>query len=191
MKLQWETDYALRCVLCLALKGDEWVRAAELVSEIKVPSQMARKVITRLCSAGILEGKQGPGGGVRLAVRPERISVYDVVRCVEGDFRINRCLGADGICSRNGIPGCGVHIYLKELQDDIERSMRAMTFDRILAQNNAAVMTTGSLLAAAAQKKNKEGGHLCPITTEYDRLLDADPSAPQEEVSTLPSAGMI
>ena len=26
MKLQWETDYALRCVLCLALKErQEWV----------------------------------------------------------------------------------------------------------------------------------------------------------------------
>lgn len=190
MKLQRETDYALRCVLCLAQKDYEWTRAAELVGEIKVPSQMARKVITRLCTEGILEGKQGPGGGVRLALPPEKISVYDVVCCIEGELHINRCLGPDGICSRNGIPGCGVHIYLKELQDEIEHSMRSMTFDKILAQNDAVVMNTSSLLATA-QKKNKEGGHLCPVTTEYDRLLEAGSSALKEEVSTLYPTGMI
>lgn len=191
MKLQWETDYALRCVLCLALKErQEWVRAAELVGEIKVPSQMARKVITRLCAAGILEGKQGPGGGVRLALPPEKISVYDVVCCIEGALHINRCLGPDGICSRNGIPGCGVHIYLRELQDEIERSMRAMTFDKILAQNETAMMSAAGLLAGT-QKKNKRGGHLCPVTTEYDRLQEAGSRALKEEVSTLHPTGMI
>lgn len=171
MKLQWETDYALRCVLCLALKErQEWVRAAELVGEIKVPSQMARKVITRLCAAGILEGKEGPGGGVRLALPPEKISVYDIVRCVEGELHINRCLGPGGICTRNGLPGCGVHIYLNQLQEEIARSMRAMTFDKVLAQNSVAVMSASELLAGRpGGPREKACGHLCPVAKECGR----------------------
>lgn len=133
MKLQWETDYALRCVLCLVGRDRGWIRVAELAEEMKAPEQMTRKMVTRLCTAGILEGKPGPRGGVRLARSPGQISVYDVVFCVEGDLCINRCLGPDGVCNRNGIPHCTVHGYLKSLQAEMEKSMRSMTFDRLAA----------------------------------------------------------
>lgn len=153
MKLQRETDYALCCVLCLALRPNEWVRAAELAELVKVPEQMARKILTRLCAAGILKGKPGPKGGLRLALPANRISVYDVVRCVEGEMCINRCLGPDGFCTRNGAPGCGVHRYLKSLQDRMEQSMRAMTFDLILAQNEEAATAAGDLLEDASDRR--------------------------------------
>ena len=166
MRLQWETDYALRCVLCLALKPNEWVRAAELADLVKVPEQMARKILTRLCTAGILEGKPGPKGGLRLALPAEKISVYDVVCCIEGEMCINRCLGPDGFCTRNGVPGCGVHRYLRSLQDQMEQSMRAMTFDLILAQNEEVVNAAGDLLEeASARMPGNE--HLCPVLAEY------------------------
>lgn len=135
MKLQWETDYALRCVLCLAGKYGSWTRVAELAQEMKVPEQMTRKMVTRLCTAGILEGKPGPRGGVRLARTPGEISVYDVVSCVEGELCINRCLGEDGMCSRNGVPRCTVHRYLKGLQAEMEHSMRSMTFESLLGDH--------------------------------------------------------
>lgn len=146
MKLQWETDYALRCVLCLALKQNERVRAVELAKLVKIPEQMARKILTRLCDAGILDGKTGPKGGLRLALPVERISVYDVVCCIEGRLCINRCLGPEGACTCSGVPACGIYRYLENLQEQIERSMRAMTFDRILVQNEAMVMPAGGLL---------------------------------------------
>lgn len=135
MKLQWETDYALRCVLSLARKYTTWTRIVELAQELDIPEQMTRKLITRLCTAGILEGKPGPKGGVRLAQEPKEISVYDVVSCVEGNFTINRCLGSDGFCVRNNQPHCTVHRYLQELQASVEHSMRSKTFESLLGNH--------------------------------------------------------
>ena len=94
-------------------------------------------------------GKPGPKGGFRLALPANRISVYDVVRCVEGEM----CLGPDGFCTRNGAPGCGVYRYLKSLQDRMEQSMRAMTFDLILAQNEEAATAAGDLLEDASDRR--------------------------------------
>lgn len=138
MRLQWETDYAMRCVLCLAGKYEGWTPVTELAQEMKVPEQMARKMVSRLCAAGILDGKPGPKGGVRLARAPGEISVYDVVACVEGELYINRCLQDTGLCSRNGAPHCTVHRYLKGLQDQIEHSMRSMTFESLLDDHGGA-----------------------------------------------------
>ena len=57
MRLHWETDYALRCVLCLASRESGMVRATELVRNIAAPEDVARKMITRLSAAGILQAK--------------------------------------------------------------------------------------------------------------------------------------
>lgn len=135
MRLHWETDYALRCVLCLASKESGMVRATELVRDIAAPEYVARKMITRLSAAGILQAKPGPKGGVCLAKSPEKISVYDVVSCIERDLCINRCLGGEGTCTRNAISTCSVHRYLQKLQSDMEASMREMTFDKLVKQN--------------------------------------------------------
>ncbi len=135
MKFQRETDYALRCVLCLAGKSPENVCSEELVEAIAAPRAYVKKIVTKLRRAGIVETRPGPGGGIRLAKPPSAVSVYDVVCCVEGELCINGCLGPDGACSRGGIPTCGVHQYLQALQSEMIRSMKDMTFDRLLRMN--------------------------------------------------------
>lgn len=137
MRLHWETDYALRCVLCLAAKESGMVRATELVRDIAAPEYVARKMITRLSSAGILQAKPGPKGGVCLARSPDKISVYDVVSCIEGELCINRCLGKEGTCTRDAIDSCSVHRYLERLQTEMESSMKKMTFDKLVKQNSS------------------------------------------------------
>ena len=159
MRLQRETDYALRCILCLALKKTESIRANELAHMAGAPEQMLKKLVTKLQRAGLVETRPGPGGGVSLTKQPKEISVYDVVRCIEGPLCLNQCLGADGYCSRGGILGCGVHQYLKEFQDEIEASMRGMTFDKILERNHT-----------SAQHANVQAaGHLCPVAAAKER----------------------
>lgn len=135
MRIQKETDYALRCVLCLALKPGEIVTGDELVKLTAAPKASLKKIVTVLSAAGILNTRSGPAGGIWLAKAPREVTVYDVVSCIEGELQLNLCLGANGVCSRNGRPGCGVHRYLSILQDEIRRSMSTMTFEKIVAQN--------------------------------------------------------
>lgn len=135
MKFQRETDYALRCVLCLAGKSPENICSEELVEAIAAPGAHVKKIVTKLRRAGIVDTRPGRGGGVRLAKPPAEVSLYDVVCCVEGELCINDCLGPAGACSRGGIPICGVHQYLQALQSEIVCSMKEMTFDRLLRMN--------------------------------------------------------
>ena len=138
MRLQQKTDYALRCVLHLAAKSPESVCVSELAQAVATPEAVTKKLVTELCKAGLVATCSGPGGGVSLAKHPGSVSVYDVVRCIEGELCLNRCLGPDGACSRKGAPGCGVHQYLLALQSDVVRSMQEMTFDRLLQMDSLA-----------------------------------------------------
>ena len=54
--------------------------------------------------AGFLEGLRGKGGGYRLTRNADQISVYDVLKVMEGELAPVACLAEDSRpCSRAGI----------------------------------------------------------------------------------------
>src|SRR5690625_5903130 len=92
MKLTNYTDYSLRVLLYLAVKGSE---SKSTITEITEAYQISRnhltKVIHQLGQIGLIETTRGRGGGIVLAKRPSDIIIGDVVRETEEDFRMVEC----------------------------------------------------------------------------------------------------
>ena len=85
MKLSAKADYAVRAVLVLASddstrpkKGESIARAQDL------PLKFVENILGELKHAGLVASQRGPEGGYRLAVPPDRITVADVIRVVDG-----------------------------------------------------------------------------------------------------------
>jgi Rrf2 family protein len=77
-------DYALRAVLQLAVAPD-WTGTRHQLSEAQaVPAKFLESILIDLRRAGLLEAQRGSRGGYRLSSPPERISLADVIRAVEG-----------------------------------------------------------------------------------------------------------
>jgi Rrf2 family protein len=98
LKISHEVQYAVRAVFDIAHQAD--TKPAQLRSVARrqaIPSPFLERICRKLCAAGILRGRRGPGGGYRLAREPGEITVGDIVRAVEGQkaFHIaDRELGA-------------------------------------------------------------------------------------------------
>jgi len=79
-------EYAIRAMSYLARQGgrDRAARAKQLAEAENLPAPVLGKVLQELARKGLLDSRRGPGGGFRLARRPELITLRDVVAAVDG-----------------------------------------------------------------------------------------------------------
>ena len=132
MQLNISTDYAIRIVYYLALKGDT-ATSGEISGQMGIPQSVIATLSTPLQKAGILTTQRGAGGGFALCRRPEDISLHEIVNLMEGTTRINRCLEPDGYCSRNGTASCSAYRFFLREQEKLEQSFREMTIAKLLS----------------------------------------------------------
>lgn len=73
---------ALHILIALALRN-EILNSDELAWSIDTNASMVRRILAALNQAGLVESRSGPGGGVRLARAPGRISLLEVLEALE------------------------------------------------------------------------------------------------------------
>ncbi|QWU13976.1 transcriptional regulator, BadM/Rrf2 family [Paenibacillus sophorae] len=73
--------YGLQALIILA-SVEEQYSSAEMAEQIRCEPTALRKILSRMTDSGIIEVKQGRGGGYRLAKRPESITLVEVYRSV-------------------------------------------------------------------------------------------------------------
>ncbi len=99
MRLNVQSDYALRLLMHLAVNRDTLVTIAEVAERFQISRNHLMKVAYILGREGFVEAVRGRSGGLRLGRPPEDIRIGDVVRRMEGDFALVECFqGGKGEC---------------------------------------------------------------------------------------------
>lgn len=91
MQLTTYTDYALRVLMHVALNQGGLVRIGEIAASFGISHNHLTKVVHNLGTAGYLTTVQGRNGGIRLGRPANKITVGEVVRAFEPDFRLVEC----------------------------------------------------------------------------------------------------
>lgn len=123
MRLTNYTDYALRVLIYLAAKGkDEKSTITEITNSYQISRNHLTKVIHQLGQIGFIKTIRGRGGGIKLAKRPDEITIGSVVKETEEDFYLVECFkgGANNcvltpICGLKNILGEALTAYLNVL----------------------------------------------------------------------------
>ena len=116
MRLTAYTDYSLRVLMFLALKGDELATIAEIAKAYAISKNHLMKVAHQLGVAGYVETVRGKGGGLRLALDPKDIVLGEVVRRTEPDMTLVPCFDpGDKSCAIS--TGCMLRGVLCEARD--------------------------------------------------------------------------
>ncbi len=82
------TDYALRVLLYVAHRPDEWVTIRQISEAYGISRNHLMKVVSFLANRGYLLSQRGPGGGVRLQLPAHQIRLADVVVEAEGGMEL-------------------------------------------------------------------------------------------------------
>ncbi len=92
VRLTVYTDYSLRVLMYLAVKGDDGlVTIGEVADAYGIAKNHLTKVAHQLGLAGYVETVRGKGGGLRLAKPASAITLGQVVRRTEADIALVPC----------------------------------------------------------------------------------------------------
>ncbi|HTH15646.1 MAG TPA: Rrf2 family transcriptional regulator [Magnetospirillum sp.] len=83
MKLQIASRHALFAMMELAAQPGRAVSAVEIAEKYGLSANHLAKVLRHLGRAGLVEAARGIGGGYRLAVEAEHITLLDIVTLFE------------------------------------------------------------------------------------------------------------
>ena len=112
MRMTAYTDYSLRLLIYLAVKGENLATIGEVAMVYGIAKNHLTKVAHQLGLAGYVETVRGRGGGLRLARPAEVISLGEIVRRTEPDMALVPLRGASR--ARPIVPACGLRGALFE-----------------------------------------------------------------------------
>ena len=137
MKLSVRGEYALRALIVLGLNVDKDVVRIQTISEQQnIPKRFLEQILNELRAAGILESKRGLGGGYRLKLRPEQITLAKIIRLIEGPLAPVSCVSEKFYerCSCPDEEKCGIRSIMKEVRDAIVRILEGVTLAELCAR---------------------------------------------------------
>ncbi len=111
-------EYALQAMIYIARnKSDKPILLEDISQDMQIPRHYLSKVLAPLSRSGLIESKKGVYGGILLGKPPELIRLMDVIRAVDGDQFIEKCIIGFPVCDdENPCPlhdiwrGCKTHL---------------------------------------------------------------------------------
>lgn len=133
MRISAKGEYAAKAVLYLSLKYPGVVTIHEVAKRHSIPVKYLEHILLALKRAGLLESRRGMRGGYTLARPPERISIGEVLRVVDGKFSQSSCIEVDlrnpYACPESDT--CGLRQVWQDVQGAVEKILFETTFDEV------------------------------------------------------------
>ena len=151
MKLTVRGEYALRALIVLGLDyqdDDNVVRIQEISDQQNIPKRFLEQILNDLKSAGIVESKRGVAGGYRLRRAPERITLAEVIRHVEGPLAPVSCVSERFYekCSCPDENRCAIRSVMKEVRGAIVKILEGVTVAEMCDRAKALQAEQGNVM---------------------------------------------
>jgi Rrf2 family protein len=105
--------YAVRALIYLGKYSEDGTKIGikKISSDLTIPTPFLGKILQNLVRQKILVSTKGPHGGFGLGRKTSQISLYDIVRVVDGDDFFRNCLIGMQPCAthENNEKPCPVH----------------------------------------------------------------------------------
>ena len=132
MKLTTKGRYAVTAMLDLAIYQDRRaVALAEIAARQGISLSYLEQLFARLRRQGLVASVRGPGGGYRLAVAPQEITVVRIIDAIDEPIDATRCAGEMN-CA--GEERCLTHYLWEELTALIRDFLDNMTLGDLVDQ---------------------------------------------------------
>jgi len=129
LKLSTKGEYASRAVLEIALHyGESPLHIRDISKAQDIPERFLEQILLQIKRAGYLRSRKGPNGGYTLAKPPEKISVAEVIRVMDGPLAPIDCVSVTAyeVCPRE--KSCGLRQVWKKTRDAIAEILESTSF---------------------------------------------------------------
>jgi len=120
--LKKKTDYGLELMIALAKnykKGP--VSLKQIAKDKKMPYKFLGQLASQFRQFGLIEAKEGSGGGYFLTVAPKKVLVSEILKILEGPVELGACFG----CPK--ARACGQKDIWVEVGDQVRKALEGKT----------------------------------------------------------------
>jgi len=135
LKINRQTDYAVRVVLALAKRGEDIrLSTAEIQQEMLIPPALMTRIVAQLAREGLVNTYPGRDGGLMLPRPASQITLKDIVEAFEGPILLSECLQAKGEDDCPFRTNCPVRSKWGRVQVAMLREMASITFEDLVQE---------------------------------------------------------
>ncbi len=143
LRITKQTDYGLMLLAHIAsLPSGKTVTARNAAEWSGLSLPMASKILKSLARGGVLESQRGVGGGFQLIESPERTSVADVIRALEGPISMVECGAHPGTCEQERI--CPTRVNWALINIEVEKALEKVSLSQLAHATALPPQTAGS-----------------------------------------------
>lgn len=131
LKLSKLADYATVLMTAIASEPERLHNGQELAARTHVPVPTVAKLLKTLARGGLLESLRGAHGGYKLARAPEKLSVAEIIRALEGPIAVTECSTHGGGCCIES--HCATRANWRLINTAIRQALEAVTLAQMAA----------------------------------------------------------
>ncbi len=126
MQLSTKVRYASRAMIELALsyKKDP-IQLNDIACKQDISVKYLEQIMAPLRARGFVRTQKGSRGGYHLAVKPDEITLYDIVESVEGSLAPTVCVDDETSCERTNL--CVTRSVWTRVKEAMKRELQAET----------------------------------------------------------------
>lgn len=111
-------------------KFDQRFSAKIICKKSKIPEPYTRKVLQSLVRKGFLRAVRGPGGGYTFKKHPGQISIFDIIKAIDGKDAFERCIL--GLSKCNDKMPCPIHKTWKKVKNHLIMEFKVKTIEDLM-----------------------------------------------------------
>ena len=137
MRVTYKGDYAMKAMLDLVLHyGAESVSSHDIANRIDAPVKFLEQVLLELKKGGFIESRRGNIGGYMLSKAPDKITVGEVIRHIDGPVEPISCVKEEYFNCAD-IHKCVFKKMWKKVSQATSDIIDNVTFEDLVSQVNA------------------------------------------------------
>ena len=138
VSISQKTQYALRALLELSVaKGTGPIKVHAIASAQHIPPRFLQIILNELKQVGLVDSRRGAAGGYVLAVRPDELSVGDVIRRLEGDFDPVGCIDDPSEATCPQVRSCVFVPVFRRVRDAVSAIYDNTSFEDLADEKRA------------------------------------------------------
>ncbi len=128
--------YGIRAIVYLASRYPEKnnIGIKQISADLELPTPFLAKILQQLAKSKIISSTKGPNGGFSFLKKPESITLFDIVRIIDGEDIFRNCIIHDGTCSdvRKSKKSCPVHDDYSKVRNELIGLFKSKTIGELV-----------------------------------------------------------
>jgi Rrf2 family protein len=147
LKINRQTDYAVRVVLALAKHGEgSRLSSADIQQEMLIPKSFMTRIVAQLSRHRLINTFPGRDGGLTLSRPASQITLKDVVEAFEGPILLSECMQAKDEDDCPFLSNCPVRSKWGRVQVAMLREMASITMEDLVKETTGISMAVPSFI---------------------------------------------